>query len=98
MPNMPSAFEQSTRVSEYRIKEEFTPANRRSITIESRIQRDGETKWAVADSGATLRPGVGFMVESMPSCRSEETLEKNRFDTPEEAFQAYMEWYNSERN
>jgi hypothetical protein len=61
----------------------LVPATSRIALIEiiKQHQRDLSTKWAIVDSGYTLNKLGEWEFQSMPSSRTSEYLERNRYDS-----------------
>lgn len=90
---MPS--KEDLTISAYEVPEEYWLYGK-PVRIKRMKQRDGSVKWKVTDGSRTgFRPDVGgFVSERSPSSRQDETLERARFDTPEEALDVYVRWHN----
>lgn len=64
----------------------------REVYIETRKQRDGSTKWCVAMDGWCLGKDGKYYYESQPSSRTPDFLALTRFETKEEAYNAYANY------
>jgi len=62
--------------------------------ISARRQKDKTIKWVVEEIGTVMDKNTGkFEYEPMPSSRTDEFLERTRFDSAEEAHNAYKKFY-----
>lgn len=61
-------------------------------TIERRSAMDKPEKWAVCNLGDVLNKNGQWEYEPQPSSRSDEFIECTRFDTVEEAYEAWISW------
>lgn len=68
------------------------------VSIEARDFDDGglPTKWAVKECQSVLSKGSEWVYESTPSNRTEAFLRDCRYNSAEEAVEAYMAWYEAQ--
>jgi hypothetical protein len=57
--------------------------------IERCVQRDGPARWALRHRGMCLNHDGEFEIEPQPSARDDAFLQRCRFDSPRQAFEAW---------
>lgn len=75
-------FEEDCIISAYEIKDD------RFVTIRLR----SANKWAVVDGQMVLNHNGEMEYEPLPSSRTEDFIRRTRFDSPEEAYEAYKKY------
>lgn len=65
-----------------------------SVHISARRNSEGQVKWVVEELRSVMDKHTGkFEYEPMPSHRTEEFIDRTRFESVEEAYLAYMGFY-----
>ena len=75
---------------------ELQPHNRIDVFINKMAQMDGSIKWSVKTGPCVLTKEGCLEYEPIPSSRTEEYLERARFDSKDEAYQSWLEYIKSE--
>lgn len=71
---------------------------RDAVRIEARDQKDGSRKWVVCQAGEVLNKKGHWEWEPLPSSRTDNFLQRTRFDSPQEALAAHLRFVSCEEN
>jgi hypothetical protein len=72
--------------------ENASESNRAEITATS-FSGDKPVKWVVREGACVLAKTNRWVIEPIPSSRTERFLNQTRFDSPEEAYEAALRYF-----
>lgn len=68
------------------------PGEKFAVTLESALQRDGKTMWAVRSGGNCMNKGGEWELEPCPSNRDDEFIARCRFATMSDGIIMWKLW------